>query len=255
MLDWRVVTRVRVGFLSFTEITDPGEHRSYNAWHQLDHMPEQYPIPGIVYGQRWVSTPACRAARAVDGPLLAPIHYVTLYLMSEPVEQTLRQFMELGEHLRVLGRFHEHRRARLSGPWRVGAMRAAPRVLVSDEAVAFRPTRGVYVVVQAGAGDAPARAGVGRDLDHGVADDAWAAALLGLAGVAGVWRFEDLGGDHRRRTGGRSVTVCFLDEEPLSVAGPIGALAAGGDGRNGPVEFAGPFEAIVPWHWDWFDEP
>ena len=54
------MAKVRIGFFSFTEITDPAEHRSYNEWHQLDHMPEQFPLPGVVFGQRWVSTPACR---------------------------------------------------------------------------------------------------------------------------------------------------------------------------------------------------
>ena len=59
----RDANKVKVGFFSFTEITDPTEHHSYNEWHMLDHMPEQYPLDGIAYGQRWVSTPACRAAR------------------------------------------------------------------------------------------------------------------------------------------------------------------------------------------------
>ena len=68
----QVSNKIRVGFFSFTEITDPAEHRSYNEWHQLDHMPEQYPLPGIAYGQRWVSTPACRAARAVSGAAPRP---------------------------------------------------------------------------------------------------------------------------------------------------------------------------------------
>jgi len=44
--------KIRLGFFSFTEITDPNEHHSYNEWHQLDHMPEQFPLSGIVYGQR-----------------------------------------------------------------------------------------------------------------------------------------------------------------------------------------------------------
>ena len=61
------------GFFSFTEITDPAEHRAYNEWHQLDHLPEQFPLRGIVYGQRWVSTPACRDARAVSDASLDPI--------------------------------------------------------------------------------------------------------------------------------------------------------------------------------------
>ena len=76
------------GFFSFTEVTDPAAHHAYNEWHQLDHLPEQYPLPGIVHGQRWVSTPACRAARAVSGPPLDPIHYVTCYLMAEPIGPT-----------------------------------------------------------------------------------------------------------------------------------------------------------------------
>ena len=58
------MNKVKVGFFSFTEITDPAEHRSYNEWHQLDHMPEQYPLAGMAFGQRWVSTPACRVGRA-----------------------------------------------------------------------------------------------------------------------------------------------------------------------------------------------
>ena len=65
------MNKVRIGFFSFTEITDPTKHRAYNEWHQLDHMPEQFPIRGVAYGQRWVSTPACRDARAVDEGLIS----------------------------------------------------------------------------------------------------------------------------------------------------------------------------------------
>ena len=142
------MNKVKVGFFSFTEITDPSEHRSYNEWHQLDHMPEQYPLPGLAFGQRWVSTPACRAARAVDETLLAPVHYVTLYLMTEPVEPTLEEFHALGGRLRQLGRFHEHRRALVSGPFDLATCAAAERVAISADAVAYRPNRGVYVVVE-----------------------------------------------------------------------------------------------------------
>src|SRR4029077_21236869 len=139
------MSKVKVGFFSFTEITDPSEHHAYNEWHMLDHMPEQYPLDGIAYGQRWVSTPACRAARAASGERLDPIHYVTLYLMTDPVERTLQEFMELGRYLRSVDRFHLHRRACLSGPFRFVAAGAAPRVLISAEAVPDGPKRGVYV--------------------------------------------------------------------------------------------------------------
>jgi hypothetical protein len=230
------MNKVKLGFFSFTEITDPSEHRSYNVWHQLDHMPEQYPLPGMAFGQRWVSTPACRAARAVDGPLLDAVHYVTLYLMTEPVEETLEAFRALGGHLRQVGRFHEHRRALLSGPFDVESAAAAPRVLISAEAVPYRPNRGAYLVVEEGEAEP--------------ADDD---ALLETDGVAGVWTFvsaaERRGAWHPGR---RRLTVCFLDEEPLAVAGALGDVVGRGAGDR-TVIHAGPVETVTPWHWDWFD--
>ena len=57
-----------LGFFSFTEVTDPSAHEAYNAWHQLDHLPEQFTIDGITFGQRWVRSPRCRAAEAATRP-------------------------------------------------------------------------------------------------------------------------------------------------------------------------------------------
>jgi len=235
------VGTVSIGFFSFTEVTDARAHRSYNEWHQLDHMPEQYPLPGVIYGQRWVSTPACRARRAVDGPLLAPIHYMTLYLMGEPVDQTLVEFRALGEKLHEVGRFHEQRRSHLSGPFDVVGAQAAPRVLVSAPAVPFRPNRGIYVVVE--------------DRQTGAGGRAWADALGAAEGVAGVWTFETSAhaARHRWRPGDRRITVSYLDEDPLAVAAALAPVverrAAGGP----PPLFAGPLETVTPWEWDWFD--
>jgi hypothetical protein len=215
------VNKVEVGFFSFTEITDPAEHRAYNEWHQLDHLPEQLPLRGVAYGQRWVATPACAAAALHADDALAETHYVTLYLMTQPVEQTLAEFLALGQRLRSLGRFHLHRRSHLSGPLQVLEASSAGRVLISPEAVPYRPNRGVYVQVQDVARVAP-------DLD------AWCA----VGGVAGAWTFAN---DERR------VTVAWLDGAPLDVAAEIPP------GPSDGVEFAGPFETITPWEWNWFD--
>ncbi len=231
-----------MGFFSFTEITDPSEHHSYNEWHQLDHMPEQYPLAGMAFGQRWVSTPACRAARAIDGPLLGAVHYVTLYLMTEPVEETLEQFQALGGQLRAVGRFHQHRRALLSGPFDVETTAAAPRVLISAEAVPYRPNRGAYIVVQ---DTTPGSAGTGSvDTD----------ALLDCPGVAGVWSF--ICGTEGRgpwRPGQRRVTVCFLDAEPVDVSASLDDVVKRRSANPGAVIHAGPVETVAPWRWDWFD--
>jgi hypothetical protein len=241
------MNKVKVGFFSFTEITDPAEHRSYNEWHQLDHMPEQYPLPGMAFGQRWVSTPACRAARAVDRELLAPTHYVTLYLMTEPVRQTLEEFHALGGHLRAVGRFHLHRRACLSGPFDVDAIDAAPRVLISAEAVPYRPNRGAYIVVED-------LSPVGHGTNESGRDAGTAAALLEAPGVAGIWSFVSL--EERRlawRPGRRRITVCFLDEDPLGVSPALGEIVRRRWPDDAAVVHAGPLETVLPWHWDWFD--
>ena len=242
--------KVRVGFFSFTEITDPAAHRSYNEWHQLDHLPEQYPIPGIAWGQRWVSTPACRQARAVSAGPLDPIHYLTLYLMTDPVDETLDTFARLGRRLHEVGRFHQERRSLLSGPFDVVDAAASSRVLVSAQAVPFRPVTGVYVLVEQLADDAdPSVLRARRD----------AGALLEVPGVAGMWCFAADGPrpGTRWQPGRRRVTVCYLDAAPLDVAGALdrvllGPLHEQGDGDLEPI-LAGPFEAITPWRWDWFD--
>jgi len=250
------VNKVKVGFFSFTEITDPAEHRAYNEWHQLDHMPEQFPIPGIVSGQRWVSTPACRAARAVDEDPLRPVHYMTLYLMADPVDRTLRDFMEVGQQLRALGRFHQYRRAAVSGPHQWLEAHAAPRVLVGAEAVPYRPNRGIYTIVEE-----PQEAGSAAAADaadawvRGLHTD-WAVAACALPGVAGVWQFATSPALRGAgwSTGERRVTVCYLDDDPLAVAEAIRPLLAD-RWRDAPVRpvHAGPYETVVPFQWDWFD--
>jgi hypothetical protein len=157
---------------------------------------------------------------------------VTLYLMTEPVERTLREFMQLGRDLHAVDRFHLHRRARLSGPFPFRESAVAPRVLVSAEAVPYRPNLGVYIEVEELPGGDD---GVGEHL----------AALCREPGVAGAWSFAD---DERR------VTVTWLDAPPLEVCDRLVPLV---ERRRadapGHTVFAGPLEAITPWQWSWFD--
>ena len=131
------------GFFSFTEVTDPAEHRSYNEWHQLDHLPEQFPLAGH----------RLRAAVGVDagvprgprrertGARPDPLRH--LYLMAEPIEQTLDDFFALGAELHRLDRFHRHRRAHLTGPVRAStAPRPRPACSCRPRRVPFRAHRG-----------------------------------------------------------------------------------------------------------------
>jgi hypothetical protein len=214
------------GFVSFTEV-EPGEHRSYNEWHLFDHLPEQLPLAGIVWGQRWVLTPALRE-RGVAQPPLDRIHYVTLYLLAEPIEQTLAEFRALAQTLRELGRFHEHRRSHLFGPLAVESWRSTDPAVISAEAVPFRPCTGVHVRLER----ADERSG-------------WSAA--DLPGVVGTWTFTghpELSPPELRPL---RATWSWLDGDPAVTAAAAAPLAADPafEATLATVDPAGP--------WDWFD--
>ena len=248
------MNRVKIGFFSFTEITDPNEHHAYNEWHQFDHMPEQYRIPGIVHGQRWVSTPDCASTRLVAEEPVNATHYITLYLMSDPVESTLRSFSDLGYELRSLGRFHAHRRAVLVAPHQWLDAHAARRVLVHPESIPYRPNKGVYVIVEEPNSD------IALDqLDSWIQNlhTSWNDRACEVPGVAGIWQFVSnprLQGPGWNE-GTRRITVCWLDDEPVAVAGRLEALVRERwqDGTMKPV-YAGPLESIEPFEWDWFNK-
>jgi hypothetical protein len=205
-----------LGFFSFTEVTDPSAHEAYNAWHQLDHLPEQFTIDGIFFGRRWVRSPRCRAAGSTGSTLLEPFHYMTMYLLRD--EHVLPEFFALAERLRAADRFFAARRALLSGPFPVVGRWAAPRVAVSPEAVPFRPAEGVHVVV------GPPLAG-GELVTH--------------PGVAGAWQFADAEHD-------RFITVAFVDGDLWEASHALGHAG----GAN--PEWAGPLERVDAFRWDWF---
>ena len=80
---------------------------------------------------------------------LDPIHYMTLYLMTEPVERTLREFMQLGRDLHAVGPVPPAPAGAALGPVPVRATRRSRRgCSISAEAVPYRPNLGVYVEVE-----------------------------------------------------------------------------------------------------------
>jgi hypothetical protein len=245
------VNRVKVGFFSLTGHSETGDDRPYLEWHQLDHMPEQYQLHGLVAGQRWGSTPACRAARAAEAGDWSSIEHVVLYLMGNPVDETIDEFLTFGRHLAELGRFPHNLPSRYRGALRLLETHAAARVLISPEVVPFRPHRGIYLIV-----DEP----VERDRPT---QDAYLQRrhrellpeLVSVPGVAGAWSFATTPairrpafteGDHR-------MTVCYLDDEPAAVGERLAPLMTRW-AADEPIRLAlaAPFESMVRWDWERF---
>jgi hypothetical protein len=236
--------RVKAGVFSLTPPAPPGDDGSYLRWHLLDHMPEQFQLPGIQHALRYTADAELVAARiAGEGPV-ADTANVMQYLIGDPVERTQADFMELGARLREAGRYPQ---AWPSLQVRLLALLrwyAAPRALVSPEVVPWRPHRGVVLVIEEPTGgDVPAWSQWLHARHH--------PELLEVPGVAGVWMFGatttwEL---HPRLQGGpQYATVVYLDDDVLSTTGALTPVleARWASGAARPL-FAGPLRSMVRW--------
>ena len=173
------IKKVKVATFSLSASSPDGDDTPYLEWHQLDHMPEQYQIPGLLFAHRWASTPECRAARAVQAERFEPTNHVVHYLFGEPVAPAIDEWFTLGAHLGKVGRFPYRLPAVMLAVGDLVAGYAAPSALVTAEVVPYRPNRGMYLVVELP--------------DDPSAPPAWAPehveALLDIDGVAGMWTF------------------------------------------------------------------
>ncbi len=175
--------RVKAAFFSVTASAAPNEDiTTYLRWHLLDHMPEQYQLPGIVHAMRWIADGVYGDRRLAGTGRLSQVGNVMNYLVGDPVQQTHYDFMELGPRLAELGRFPVHRPSlQLTMP---ALLRwySAPRALVSAEVVPFRPHRGVVLIVEQPGVTDLAQWLQWLHLEH-------YPTLLEVPGVAGVWMY------------------------------------------------------------------
>jgi hypothetical protein len=255
-----------LAFFSFAELTDSAKHHAFNEYHQLDHRPENLALPGVIFGDRWVRSPDC--ARVIPSPPteFSGVQYMTMYWLREPVETTRLEWMDFGTQATHLGR-----RPDLAWATRplVGAFIPVKgyvnsRVLISAEALPFRPNRGIFATVTRLSDDLAAveRLAAWHDRIH-IPD------MLDCRGVAGAWTFVSESaypGRHGALTAtsppALRIHVYFLDEDPLIFAQDLlererqreadGRIPNEGDAET-PI-FTSLLRTIVPWEWDWFDK-
>ncbi|MBV9411875.1 MAG: hypothetical protein JO148_09775 [Acidimicrobiia bacterium] len=238
-----MANKVKVGFFSFTEILE-NSHRGYNEWHLFDHMPEQFKLEGLHWGQRWVATPELMKRRLFAADDLTRTQYVTLYLMTEPVQQALDDFYALGRELHKKDRWFDARKSHLSGPFDLVHTYVSPRLAFDADAVPYRPNRGIFVTAQ-DAIDGPALEEAQQWYDQVHIPE-----LLNVRGVAGCWWFEN--------ADGRTIRVYWLDDDPnefiddLKSKTPVMQMM---DLRGAySTLLVGAYQSI-PWNsaFDWFD--
>ncbi|MFC0865832.1 hypothetical protein ACFHYQ_26390 [Sphaerimonospora cavernae] len=258
-------TATRV-FFAFPHLTDPRRHGDYNAWHQLDHRPENLALPGVIHGDRWVRSPDCRAAGTAD-EWLREADYMAMYWFAEPAKQSIKQWRELGDTTLQQGRRPdlEWTSRPLMGTFRPVRGYVHPRVRISAAALPFRPHTGIQVFVTA-VDDAN---GPQAETLFDWYDRVRIPQLLGTSGVAGAWSFRSetvsvAGADGSPQPLTDStirIILCYLDAEPVEVAREMAAREPGWTAAEPPpagaarerVLLASPLRTIQPWQWDWFD--
>jgi hypothetical protein len=223
-------TDVTFAFVSLSAREPDGRDAEYLAWHSLDHRPEQHRLAGLRNSLRLVSTPRCRAARAVSADRFDAADHVMTYLFTGPDQ--LPAFNALG------GALHEGGRMPLRLPSvefmtaDLGGKVASAAAVAGADVIPWRPALGVYLVIESG--QAPA------------------GALAGVPGVAGAWWYHgnQAPAPYDSDARGLQVTYCYLDEDPLDVAVPLGA-ALRERWASGDVQglLAAPFYTLVPFDW------
>jgi hypothetical protein len=236
--------RVKAAFFSLTPPPPPADDGSYLRWHLLDHMPEQYQLPGIQFALRYIADGDYPDHRIAASGHLEHVGNVVNYLVGDPVQQTHDDFMELGGRLREIGRFPEFRTGLQLGMPALLHWYASPQALISPEIVPFRPHRGVVFIVEEP---------VGNDVD------AWLQwlhrdhipALLATPGTAGAWMY----GSTRTwnlhpsiQSDRQYTTVIYLDDDPLATAEALTPLVEQ-RWESGAVRplFAGPLRTMIQW--------
>ena len=227
--------------LVFSTKCERGQDVDWMRWHVFDHQPEQYRVPGVRNGQRWVSTPECRAARLLETAPFDRTDYVVQYLFAEPAPESVKSFANLGQALGAAERRPAKSRLRIfqSAGYDVTDLRANPTGALGAYALPWYPARGIYLTIEPTAPDAAAQAARAKSLQR----------LVAVEGVAGAWRYDPARRDLSpvKTQPGQTATVFYLYDDPVAVAGRLNGVlerewaAAGVEGL-----FAAPFHIVQP---------
>jgi hypothetical protein len=126
---------------------------------------------------------------------------------------------------------------------------AAPRTLVSDEVVPYRPHSGIYLIVEEPTGE------VTQDDYLQRLHTEVLPTLVSVPGVAGALTFGTTPAIRLPSfTPGRyRITTCYLDDDPATVGQRLAPVLER-IWEDAPVrpQLAAPFESMMIWDWDRF---
>jgi hypothetical protein len=238
------MNRVKAAFFSLTPPLPADDDGSYLRWHLLDHMPEQYQLPGLQFALRYTADGDYLQSRIAGAGNLVDVGNVVNYLVGDPVEQTHADFMQLGARLLEVGRFPERRPSLQIRMPALLSSYSAPQALISAEVVPFRPHRGILLIVEESGSDDPSTWLKWLHTEH-------LPQVLQVPGVAGAWMYGDT--TTYKLTAPidgppQYTTAIYLDDSPLAVSKALTPLVEQrwASGTVRPL-FAGPLRTMIEW--------
>ena len=133
-------------FVSMATRHPDGTDADYLQWHTLDHRPEQHRLSAVRASLRLVSTPACRAARAVRHERFDPVDHVMTYFFTDTAG--MDGFLTLSTALGGAGRKLPLLPPVERGVYEVQSRVAAARIKVGAHVLPWWPARGVYLLLE-----------------------------------------------------------------------------------------------------------
>ena len=224
-------------------IGDPAARRAHLEWQSLSRLPAASLDPDIAGGACWARAPDCAAAIVAADPDFASVDYAEAFWLRRRGTHVPPPSARAG-------------RRPLDAPFVPVKGYVVPRVLVSPDALVFRPARAVHLVLTRFVKHDAEAEDVFRWYDQVRIPD-----LLECRGVAGAWSFATAALFEPSRdvsAPALRILVVFLDGEPLDFLADLAdrepALRRAGrlrdtSGVEQPV-FAGPLRTVVPWRWD-----
>ena len=244
------MNKIKLGFFSLSHHSPDGDDRAYLEWHQLDHMPEQYQLPGLVFGPALGFDPGLRSGTGGRGGRLGPDGPRRLL----PDGQSARR-----DHRRVL-----HAGA---GPGRDGPLLpVAPKQYLAGLRLLACPRRTARAHLRRSRplppqpGDLPHRRRATGDpgcrtSTSNACTPTCCPTLVSVPGVAGALAFGTTPAIRRPhlQPGVYRITSCYLDDDPATVGERLAPVLKE-IWKDAPVRpvLAAPFESMMIWDWDRF---
>jgi hypothetical protein len=246
---------MRVDAVSIALLDVRSDHRHFNRWYDLDHLPEHVSKPDVVNGQRYVATGRTRrSAGVVAGPLTqGHPPYATIYSFGGPLdfrdEAAVAGWRDKDRAIVKAGRYWLPGTLAHNSSWRPAVNWTRPSHPLSADAVAYLPHRTLVL-------------SIGRVTDRERASNWWNEtqndSILDLGGVLAVRQMDPADAEHADLM----LHLVFSEHDAVTTMAALDELrevqrfTGRYPSHRGEYEALAllPYERIVPFQYDFVDE-